>query len=98
MTVIEAIRDEVLNWRLRVLGIAGPNLGSELAQKLSLNKLANSYMAFNTNYHDIGLFGVYVTVRVLPHLLASISAFMKQFCLSSAAGTLSSQNKRKCRL
>lgn len=37
-------------------------MSSELAQKIAANNLANSYMAFNTNYHDTGLFGVYVTV------------------------------------
>ena len=30
-----------------------------MAQLIASNKLANSYMAFNTNYHDSGLFGVY---------------------------------------
>jgi processing peptidase subunit beta len=39
----------------------GAHSSSELAQKLALNNIANSYMAFNTNYHDTGLFGVYVT-------------------------------------
>ena len=38
-------------------------MSSELAQKCALNNLVNSYMAFNTNYHDTGLFGVHVSVR-----------------------------------
>lgn len=38
---------------------AGGNMGSQLAQAVAANKLANSFMAFNTNYHDTGLFGVY---------------------------------------
>ncbi len=29
-----------------------------LAQIMATNKLADSYSAFNTNYHDTGLFGV----------------------------------------
>eukprot|EP00850_Spirogloea_muscicola_P005180 SM000023S07636 [mRNA] locus=s23:639245:642315:+ [translate_table: standard] len=37
---------------------AGKNMGSELAQKVAANELAESYMAFNTNYRDSGLFGV----------------------------------------
>ena len=41
---------------------AGGNVSSEIAQKFAANGLGNSYMAFNTNYHDTGLFGVYVTV------------------------------------
>ena len=44
---------------------AGPNVSSELAQKCALNNLVNSYMAFNTNYHDTGLFGVHVSVRTV---------------------------------
>eukprot|EP00898_Chlorokybus_atmophyticus_P001223 jgi/Chlat1/2100/Chrsp17S02695 len=37
----------------------GKNMGSELAQKIASNQLANSYTAFSTNYTDTGLFGVY---------------------------------------
>lgn len=40
-------------------GCAGANQSSMLAQRVAINGLANSYMAFNTNYHDTGLFGVY---------------------------------------
>ena len=32
-----------------------------LAQICYQNQLCNSYMAFNTNYHDTGLFGVYTS-------------------------------------
>ena len=38
---------------------AGPNMSSMLAQRVAINKLADSFMAFNTNYQDAGLFGVY---------------------------------------
>ena len=41
---------------------AGANSSSELAQKLSINNLVNSYQAFNTLYHDSGLFGVFLSV------------------------------------
>ena len=34
---------------------------SPLAQSLAANNLANSFMAFNTNYADAGLFGVHVS-------------------------------------
>eukprot|EP00270_Netrium_digitus_P001032 TRINITY_DN1113_c0_g1_i1.p1 TRINITY_DN1113_c0_g1~~TRINITY_DN1113_c0_g1_i1.p1 ORF type:complete len:516 (+),score=122.37 TRINITY_DN1113_c0_g1_i1:26-1549(+) len=37
----------------------GKHLGSELTQKVSANDLAESIFAFNTNYSDTGLFGVY---------------------------------------
>eukprot|EP00884_Botryococcus_braunii_P002739 jgi/Botrbrau1/12466/Bobra.0169s0013.1 len=43
---------------------AGANQSSILAQRVAINGLANSYMAFNTNYHDTGLFGVYATADV----------------------------------
>lgn len=38
---------------------AGKDAGSKLAEVVAANELANSYMAFNTNYNDAGLFGVY---------------------------------------
>lgn len=33
--------------------------GSVLTQKIATDNLADAFMAFNTNYHDTGLFGVY---------------------------------------
>jgi processing peptidase subunit beta len=33
--------------------------GSVLTQKIATDGLADAFMAFNTNYHDTGLFGVY---------------------------------------
>lgn len=36
---------------------AGVDMASKLAQKVAANKLAHSYMAFNTNYHDTGALG-----------------------------------------
>lgn len=33
---------------------AGSDMGSRLAQRVAVNGLANSFMAFNTNYHDTG--------------------------------------------
>ncbi|PSC75779.1 putative mitochondrial-processing peptidase subunit beta [Micractinium conductrix] len=44
---------------------AGVDMASPLAQTVAANKLAHSYMAFNTNYHDTGLFGVYAVAD--PH-------------------------------
>lgn len=38
---------------------AGGHMSSKLAQRVAVNGLCKSYMAFNTNYHDTGLFGVY---------------------------------------
>lgn len=30
-----------------------------MTQKIATDNLADAFMAFNTNYHDSGLFGVY---------------------------------------
>ena len=40
-------------------GGAGVDAASPLAEMVSGNGLADSFMAFNTNYADTGLFGVY---------------------------------------
>ncbi|EFJ12119.1 hypothetical protein SELMODRAFT_158279 [Selaginella moellendorffii] len=42
---------------------AGKHMGSEMAQKVSANNIAESIMAFNTNYSDSGLFGVYAVAK-----------------------------------
>ncbi|CAA2989822.1 probable mitochondrial-processing peptidase subunit beta, mitochondrial, partial [Olea europaea subsp. europaea] len=36
---------------------------SELAQRVGINEIAESMMAFNTNYKDTGLFGVYAVAK-----------------------------------
>jgi processing peptidase subunit beta len=38
---------------------AGQHMGSRIAQLMASNSLCNSYTAFNTNYKDTGLFGIY---------------------------------------
>lgn len=38
---------------------------SELAQRVAINEVAESMMAFNTNYKDTGLFGVYAVAKVI---------------------------------
>ncbi|KAJ7530949.1 hypothetical protein O6H91_14G025900 [Diphasiastrum complanatum] len=50
---------------------AGKHMGSELAQKVAANDLAESFMAFNTNYSDAGLFGVYAIAK--PDALGDLS-------------------------
>jgi len=37
---------------------------SELVQRAAINDIAESVMAFNTNYKDTGLFGVYAVAKV----------------------------------
>ncbi|XP_039011266.1 probable mitochondrial-processing peptidase subunit beta, mitochondrial isoform X1 [Hibiscus syriacus] len=41
----------------------GKHMGSELAQRVCINEVAESMMAFNTNYKDTGLFGVYAVAK-----------------------------------
>ncbi|XP_020098682.1 probable mitochondrial-processing peptidase subunit beta, mitochondrial [Ananas comosus] len=45
--------------------------GSDLARRISTNSLADSMMAFNTNYRDTGLFGIYSTA--MPDQLRDLS-------------------------
>jgi processing peptidase subunit beta len=41
----------------------GKHMGSELAQRVGINEIAESVMSFNTNYKDTGLFGVYAVAK-----------------------------------
>ncbi|KAL5725845.1 mitochondrial processing peptidase [Ranunculus cassubicifolius] len=41
----------------------GKHMGSELVQRVAINEIAESFMAFNTNYKDTGLFGVYAIAK-----------------------------------
>jgi len=46
----------------------GDASASRLANTVAANKLCNSYTAFNTNYHDTGLFGIIATAEAnAPH-------------------------------
>ncbi|XP_057725413.1 probable mitochondrial-processing peptidase subunit beta, mitochondrial isoform X2 [Arachis stenosperma] len=49
----------------------GKHMGSELAQRVGINEVAESMMAFNTNYKDTGLFGVYAVAK--PDCLDDLS-------------------------
>ncbi|XP_047314758.1 probable mitochondrial-processing peptidase subunit beta, mitochondrial [Impatiens glandulifera] len=48
-------------WNKNVGG--GKHMGSDLAQRIGINEIAESMMAFNTNYKDTGLFGVYAVAK-----------------------------------
>ncbi|KAF5725400.1 mitochondrial-processing peptidase subunit beta-like [Tripterygium wilfordii] len=41
----------------------GKHMGSELVQRVAINEVAESMMAFNTNYKDTGLFGIYAVAK-----------------------------------
>lgn len=43
---------------------------SDLTQRVAINEIAESIMAFNTNYKDTGLFGVYAVAKVNPKFLS----------------------------
>ncbi|XXG46754.1 hypothetical protein AAC387_Pa02g1517 [Persea americana] len=49
----------------------GKHMGSELVQRVGINEIAESMMAFNTNYKDTGLFGVYAIAK--PDCLDDLS-------------------------
>lgn len=62
---------------------AGENMASPLAQLVAINELCHSYMAFNTNYKDTGLFGVYAVAdkgEKLQDLMWSILTGMTKMC------------------
>ena len=46
---------------------AGSDMGSKLAQRVAINGLAHSYMAFNTNYHDTGGYSARVVQWARKH-------------------------------
>nr|XP_043635242.1 probable mitochondrial-processing peptidase subunit beta, mitochondrial [Erigeron canadensis] len=56
---------------------SGKHMGSQLAQMVAISELAESMMAFNTNYKDTGLFGVYAVAK--PDCLDDLAfAIMQQ--------------------
>lgn len=54
----------------------GRHASSQLTQTVAVEGLADAFMAFNTNYHDSGLFGVYgVTDRWAAHQLHCVDVW-----------------------
>ncbi|KAH1038459.1 hypothetical protein J1N35_040202 [Gossypium stocksii] len=79
----------------------GKHMGSELAQKVSINEIAESMMAFNTNYKDTGLFGVYAVAK--PDCLgdlayAIMSAITKLVYRVPEADVIRARNRLKSSL
>lgn len=76
MLVVESTWGELYFWTLNKLlfwhffylknkhWLVSTIYSSELAQRVGINEIAESLMAFNTNYKDIGLFGVYAVAKV----------------------------------
>ncbi|KAL7226843.1 hypothetical protein ACSBR1_021838 [Camellia fascicularis] len=60
----------------------GKHMGYELAQRVGINEIAENMMAFNTNYKDTGLFGVYAIAKpdCLDDLAYAIMYEMSKLC------------------
>ncbi|KAL6551600.1 hypothetical protein OROGR_007754 [Orobanche gracilis] len=60
----------------------GKHMGSELAQRVGINEIAESMMAFNISYTDTGLFGVYAVAKpdCLDDLAYAIMHEMTKLC------------------
>ncbi|VFQ91972.1 unnamed protein product [Cuscuta campestris] len=74
---------------------------SELAQRISINEIAENMMAFNTNYKDTGLFGVYASAKpdCLDDLAYSIMYELSKLCYRvSEADVTRARNQLKSSL
>lgn len=60
---------------------AGVNASSPLAAGLAANGLVDSFSAFNSNYNDAGLFGLYAVSKEAGHLDDMAWLLMKHFAL-----------------
>ena len=60
---------------------AGVNSSSPLAAGLAANGLVDSYTAFNSNYHDTGLFGIHAVIGDPAHADDAAWLLMKHFSL-----------------
>lgn len=53
----------LLDYYCNFTGILSVN-SSELVQRVAINEIGESVMAFNFNYKDTGLFGIYAVAKV----------------------------------
>lgn len=86
-------------WNKTVGG--GKHMGSELAQRVAINELAENVMAFNTNYKDTGLFGVYAAAKpeCLDDLAYAIMYELSRLCYRvSEADVIRARNQLKSSL
>ncbi|KAK6128882.1 hypothetical protein DH2020_037399 [Rehmannia glutinosa] len=87
------------SWNQNAIG--GKHMGSELAQRVGINEIAESMMAFNTNYKDTGLFGVYAVAKpdCLDDLAYAIMYEMTKLCYRvSEADVIRARNQLKSSL
>jgi len=57
--------------------VDGVHMGSKMCQLVAGNKLAQSVMAFNTNYTDTGLFGVYTVLKDTDKMVDLMGGIME---------------------
>lgn len=75
------------SWNRGLAG--GHNLGSRLAQVVSRNNLAQSFMSFKTSYSDTGLFGIYMVsdhIYDLDDLVYEVQQEWVRICLNATEG------------
>ncbi|KAG8366948.1 hypothetical protein BUALT_Bualt16G0021200 [Buddleja alternifolia] len=79
----------------------GKHMGSELAQRVGINEIAESMMAFNSNFKDTGLFGVYAIAKpdCLDDLAYAIMYEVTKLCYRvSEADVIRARNQLKSSL
>ncbi|KAL6499143.1 hypothetical protein OROHE_026171 [Orobanche hederae] len=81
--------------------VNGKHTGPELAQRVAINEIAESMMAFTTNYKDTGLFGVYAVAKpdCLDDLAYAIMNEITKLCYRvSEADVIRARNQLKSSL
>ncbi|KAL6507238.1 hypothetical protein OROGR_023433 [Orobanche gracilis] len=81
--------------------VNGKHTGPELARRVAINEIAESMMAFNTNYKDTGLFGVYAVAKpdCLDDLAYAIMNEITKLCYRvSEADVIRARNQLKSSL
>jgi mitochondrial-processing peptidase subunit beta len=85
----------------RTLG-AGSHLSSRLAQQISSQQLANSFVSFSTTYSDTGLFGIYAITPDRTKLIELTETVLKEWrrqCLNATeADVFRAKNQLKTAL
>ncbi|KAJ2799655.1 Mitochondrial-processing peptidase subunit beta [Coemansia furcata] len=84
------------NWD-RSLG-APNNVSSRLSQVVSKNNLANSFMSFNTSYHDTGLWGIYMNSDNITNLDDLVHFTLKEWARLSTSVTEAEVERAKQQL
>ncbi|KAJ1903698.1 Mitochondrial-processing peptidase subunit beta [Coemansia sp. IMI 209127] len=84
------------NWD-RSLG-APNNVSSRLSQVVSKHHLANSFMSFNTSYHDTGLWGIYMVSENILNLDDLVHFTLKEWARLSTSVTEAEVERAKQQL